>query len=70
MRGTLLPFVLGSILGAAAGAQVFVGTADRLASGYSRGFILLVTWMRISAVSARSVALPYWGSAQPFSGFS
>jgi hypothetical protein len=27
MRGTLLPFVLGSILGAAAGAQVFVGTA-------------------------------------------
>src|SRR5215213_93177 len=45
MRGTLLPFILGSILGAAAGAQVFVARPTAWLQAILGAFILLVTWM-------------------------
>jgi uncharacterized membrane protein YfcA len=45
MRTTLLPFVIGALIGAALGAKVFVSLPTSLLLGILGGFILLVTWM-------------------------
>jgi uncharacterized membrane protein YfcA len=45
MRGTLLPFIVGAAIGAAAGAKVFVALPMGVLQAILGGFILLVTWM-------------------------
>jgi uncharacterized protein len=45
MRGTLLPFIVGAAVGAAAGAKVFVALPMGALQAILGGFILLVTWM-------------------------
>ncbi|CAN0514882.1 unnamed protein product, partial [Phaeothamnion confervicola] len=53
MRGTLLPFSIGAIVGAAAGAKVFVALPTSWLQGLLGGFILLVTWMpRLGRIGA------------------
>jgi uncharacterized membrane protein YfcA len=63
MRGTLLPFIFGSILGAAAGAQVFVALPTAWLQAILGGFILLVTWMpnlgRLGAERGRFAVLGF-----------
>jgi uncharacterized protein len=45
MRGTLIPFIIGSVIGAAAGAKVFVALPLTWLYAILGGFVLLVTWM-------------------------
>ncbi len=45
MRAAVLPFVIGSAIGAAAGAKVFVALSTSWLQFILGGFILLVTWM-------------------------
>jgi uncharacterized membrane protein YfcA len=45
MRDTLLPFIIGAALGAAAGAKVFVALPMAWLQAILGAFILLVTWM-------------------------
>jgi uncharacterized membrane protein YfcA len=45
MRGTLLPFLLGAIAGAAAGAQIFVVLHTAVLQAVIGGGILLFTWL-------------------------
>jgi uncharacterized protein len=63
MHGTLLPFIVGAVIGAAAGSQVFVALPVAALYGILGGFILLVTWMphlgRIGAERGRFAALGF-----------
>jgi uncharacterized membrane protein YfcA len=63
MHGTLLPFIVGAAIGAAAGSQVFVALPIAALYGILGGFILLVTWMprlgRIGAERGRFAALGF-----------
>src|SRR6195256_137495 len=45
MRNTLLPFIAGAAVGAAAGAKVFVALPMSWLQGILGAFILLVTWV-------------------------
>ncbi len=45
MRGTILPFVLGAIVGAALGARTFVALPQSMLLGILGVFILIVTWL-------------------------
>lgn len=45
MRGTILPFVLGAIVGAAVGARTFVALPQSMLLGILGVFILIVTWL-------------------------
>jgi uncharacterized membrane protein YfcA len=45
MRGTLLPFLAGAVLGAAAGAQIFVALPTAALQGILGAFILVVAWL-------------------------
>jgi uncharacterized membrane protein YfcA len=45
MRDTLLPFIIGAAIGAAAGAKVFVALPMAWLQAILGAFILLVTWM-------------------------
>jgi len=45
MRGALPPFILGAILGATVGAQLFVVLSEGWLQAAIGGFILLFTWM-------------------------
>ncbi len=45
LRGTLPPFLLGSVLGAAAGAQIFVTLSSTVLQGILGVFILVVAWL-------------------------
>ena len=45
MRGTLVPFTIGSAIGAAAGAKVFVALPITSLQAILGAFVLLVTWM-------------------------
>jgi uncharacterized protein len=45
MRGTILPFLVGSAIGAAAGAKIFVALPTSWLQFILGAFILLVTWM-------------------------
>jgi uncharacterized membrane protein YfcA len=63
MHGTLLPFIVGAVIGAAAGSQVFVALPVAALYGILGGFILLVTWLphlgRIGAERGRFAALGF-----------
>jgi uncharacterized membrane protein YfcA len=63
MHGTLLPFVIGAIVGAAAGAHVFISLPMPLLQGILGVFILMMTWMpwigRFGAERARFVVLGF-----------
>ncbi len=45
MRGTLLPFFVGAVIGAAVGAQVYVVLSNAWLQIVIGGFIILFTWM-------------------------
>lgn len=66
MRGTLLPFFLGAVLGAAAGAQIFITLPTAALQGIIGGSILLLIWMpkiaRIGAERRRFVAVGFGAS--------
>ncbi len=63
MRGTLLPFLVGALIGAAAGAKVFVALPTAWLQGILGVFILAVTWMpqlgRIGAERRRFAVLGF-----------
>jgi uncharacterized protein len=63
MRPAVAPFLIGSAIGAAAGAKVFVALPTAWLQLILGGFILLVTWMpnlgRIGAVPGRFAALGF-----------
>jgi uncharacterized membrane protein YfcA len=63
MHGTLLPFVLGAIVGAIAGAKIFISLPIALLQGILGLFILTVTWLprlgRVGGERARFVALGF-----------
>jgi uncharacterized membrane protein YfcA len=63
IRGTLLPFVAGAAVGAAAGAKVFVALPMSWLQAILGAFILLVTWMpqlgRIGAQRGRFAVLGF-----------
>jgi uncharacterized membrane protein YfcA len=63
MRGTLVPFLIGSAIGAALGAKIFISLSTSLLQLILGGFILLVTWMpnlgRVGAERGRFAALGF-----------
>jgi uncharacterized membrane protein YfcA len=63
MHGTLLPFIVGAVIGAVAGSQVFVALPVAGLYGILGGFILLVTWLpqlgRIGAERGRFAVLGF-----------
>ena len=63
MAGTLLPFIAGAIVGAIAGAKIFVALPITLLQGFLGIFIILVTWMprlgRFGSDWTRFVALGF-----------
>lgn len=63
MRSTMLPFVSGTVLGAAAGAKVFVSLPPSTLKIILATFILIVTWLprlgRIGAERGRFAALGF-----------
>jgi len=64
MRPAVLPFMVGSVIGAAAGARVFVALPTTSLQLILGGFILLVTWMpnlgRFGAVRGRFAVLGFF----------
>jgi uncharacterized membrane protein YfcA len=63
MRGTLLPFIAGAVIGAIVGANVFVALPMAGLQGILGAFILLVTWMphlgRVGAERGRFAVLGF-----------
>src|SRR5262245_2551030 len=63
MRGTLAPFIIGAILGAAAGAKIFVALPITVLQGILGVFIIVATWLpelgRIGAEGARFAVLGF-----------
>ena len=63
LRGTVLPFIVGATIGAAAGAKVFVALPMSWLQAILGAFILLVTWMpqlgRIGAERGRFAVLGF-----------
>ncbi len=63
MRGTLAPFVVGAIIGAAAGAKIFVALPIAMLQGILGLFIIVATWLprlgRIGAERTRFVVLGF-----------
>jgi len=63
MYATLLPFTIGAVIGAAAGAKIFIALPIYALQFILGGFILLVTWMpglgRIGAVRNRFVGIGF-----------
>lgn len=63
MRGTVLPFLVGAVIGAAAGAKIFVSLPTHWLQLILGGFMLLVTWMpnlgRIGAERGRFAVLGF-----------
>src|SRR5262249_48815060 len=61
MRGTLAPFVVGAIIGAAAGAKIFVALPITILQGILGLFIIVATWLprlgRVGDGRARVVVL-------------
>ena len=69
MRGTLLPFLLGSVIGAAAGAKIFIALSPSLLQAILGIFILLVTWMpRLGRVGAERGRFAFLGFGTTFLG--
>jgi uncharacterized protein len=69
MRGTLLPFVIGSAIGAAAGAKVFVALPMTYLQAILGAFVLLVTWMpKLGRVGAEGGRFAFLGFGTTFLG--
>ncbi|HZO44396.1 MAG TPA: sulfite exporter TauE/SafE family protein [Xanthobacteraceae bacterium] len=69
MRGTLLPFVIGSVIGAALGANVFVALPINWLQAILGGFILLVTWMpKLGRLGAEGGRFAFLGFGATFLG--
>jgi len=69
MRDTLLPFVVGAALGAAAGAKVFVALPMAWLQAILGAFILLVTWMpQLGRIGARRGRFAVLGFGTVFLG--
>jgi uncharacterized membrane protein YfcA len=61
LRPALIPFLIGTVIGAATGAQVFVALPSGVLQGFLAVFVLSVTWtpnlMRIKGENSRGYAL-------------
>src|SRR5918994_4837665 len=69
MRGTLLPFVLGSAIGAAVGAKVFVALPLDWLQAILGAFVLLVTWMpKLGRLGAEGGRFAFLGFGTTFLG--
>jgi len=69
MRWTVLPFVIGSLIGAAAGAKIFVALPISILQGILGAFILVVTWMpRLGRVGAQRGRFAILGFGTTFLG--
>ncbi len=69
MRGTLVPFVIGSVIGAAAGARIFVALPTSWLQFILGAFILLVTWMpKLGRIGAENRRFTVLGFAATFLG--
>src|SRR5262249_45865842 len=69
MRDTLLPFIIGAAIGAAAGAKVFVALPLSWLQAILGAFILLVTWMpRLGLVGAQRGRVAVLGFGTTFLG--
>jgi uncharacterized membrane protein YfcA len=69
MRGTLVPFIVGSAIGAAAGANVFVALPLAALQAILGAFILLVTWMpSLGRVGAERNRFAFLGFGATFLG--
>jgi uncharacterized membrane protein YfcA len=69
MRGTLLPFVLGSAIGAAVGAKVFVALPLDWLQAILGAFVLLVTWMpKLGRIGAEGGRFAFLGFGTTFLG--
>jgi uncharacterized membrane protein YfcA len=69
MHGTLLPFVLGAAVGAAAGAKVFVSLPPAVLQAILGAFILLVTWMpKLGRIGAERGRFAFLGFGTVFLG--
>ena len=66
MKGIVPPFILGALLGAAAGAKTFVVLPTSSLQAIIGGFILLVTWMpnlgRLGAEKGRFAVLGFFAT--------
>jgi uncharacterized membrane protein YfcA len=69
MRGTLAPFVLGSVIGAAVGAKVFVALPITWLQAILGAFVLLVTWLpKLGRVGAERGRFAFLGFGTTFLG--
>jgi uncharacterized membrane protein YfcA len=69
MRPTVIPFTLGAIAGAAAGARIFVSLPEGLLQAILGGFILIVTWMpRFGRMGSERSRFAILGAASTFLG--
>ena len=69
MRSTLPPFIIGSIIGAAAGAKTFVALPTSWLQAIIGGFILFVTWMpKLGRMGAERNRFAVLGFAATFLG--
>src|SRR3954454_7686453 len=69
MHGTVLPFIVGSAVGAAAGAKVFVALPISWLQAILGAFILLVTWMpQLGRIGARRGRFAVLGFGAVFLG--
>ena len=63
MRGTLPPFIIGAIIGAAAGAKIFVALPINILEGILGLFIIVATWLprlgRVGGERTRFVVLGF-----------
>jgi uncharacterized membrane protein YfcA len=69
MRWTVLPFTIGAIIGAAAGAKLFVAMPTSTLLGILGGFVLLVTWMpKLGRLGAERGRFAFLGFGTTFLG--
>ena len=69
MRGTLVPFIIGSAIGAAVGAKVFVALPITYLQAILGGFVLLVTWMpKLGRIGAEGGRFAFLGFGTTFLG--
>jgi uncharacterized membrane protein YfcA len=69
MRATLLPFVVGCVIGAGVGAKVFVSLPTSFLLGVLGAFILVVTWMpRLGRIGAERGRFLFLGFGTTFLG--
>ena len=69
MRGTLMPFLVGAVIGAAVGAKVFVALPMGWLQAILGAFILLVTWLpRLGRIGAARGRFAVLGFATTFLG--